>query len=890
MFTIGHHCAPTNGKNSILVKKVAPKTLFDTILVGTSFVFAVNKLKNLAMFINMLKITWRNSITYLQFTLLNTLGLSIGITTCLLIGLYVFDEMNYDAFHEHADRIYRINQPQIWQEWDGKTSTTGPNVGIALRSDIPEFEEVTRVLHPGAFTVAYKPDNGEPISLVEENLLVAEENFFDIFSFNLIKGNPITALQGPSKVVITEEMAKKYFGDEDPVGKILEMKGTILESSQSKEEKWNPFTVTGVVEEIKNNSHIQFDMLTSMSSYQVISEMEWTWSWTAFVNYVLVKEGADLIALENKLQAVPPKWAASTLERVFNQSFDDLEDQGKAWTLYLEPLDEVYFSSWELGNTLGPAGNTQYIKIFSSVGILIMILSSINFMNMSTARSANRAREVGIRKVLGSDRKRLIRQFLIESVLYTSVSAILAIGLTEMVLDFFNHIAHKQLSLYAQWSNPAFIAILLAFILGLGLLAGSYPAYYLSAFKPAETLKGKIGSGFKGKGIRNTLVVFQFTISITLIISTFFVNNQLNYALNFDLGYDKNNVLQVHNIEQLEVDVTAIKQIFSSDPAFILIGQSHEVPPTFQRGDIISAMDKEDEQVETRRMKSDTDYINLLDLKFVSGRNFDEGQVTDISEAVILNVSAIKSLGWGIPETYPDDPPIGKFVVRNGKQMKVIGVVEDFHFNNLKMAIAPLVIYHINNPHLPDSGTSPSYLSFRIDPKVINDRMAIQSMIVKVKDQLHGLNPFYQFKYSFMDEVFENSYRNEQRMSSVLSLFTLMSITIACIGLFGLAAFSAEQRTKELGIRKVLGAKVSSLVILFTSEFTKLVIMAVLIASALAYYIIKVWLTGFAYKAPIEPWVFLVAGATALIISWLTIGFQAIKSAYTNPIESLRDD
>ncbi len=832
---------------------------------------------------NMFKIAWRNAIRQKQFTLLNVLGLSIGITACLLIGLYVQDEMSYDKFHEKGDRIYRINQSMIWGDWNDQFASTGPNLAVALKTDIPEFEEVTRLHESGDQIVTYRPNQGAPRTFNEQQFYIAEENFFDIFSFNLLAGDPKNALEQPSSIVITQEMAMKYFDDQDAMGKTLEVR---------QGQNTLPFTVTGIVEEVPVNSHIQFDMLASMSTYQHIKQREWTWIWTTFVTYGLVSPEADIEVLEQKLQAIPPKWTAATMERVFGQTYEQYMSDGRTWDLYMQPIQEAYLNSPPSGNRLGPTGNLAYVRIFAAVGLLILVLSSINFMNLSTARSSNRAKEVGIRKVLGSQKKSLIRQFIFESVLYTSLSTILAIVITEFSLNSFNQIADKELSLYAQLNSPLFIAIIVGFMLVLGVLSGSYPAFYLSSFKPVEVLKGKMGAGFKGKGIRNTLVIFQFTISVALIISTFFVQKQLKYTTNYDIGFDRENVLQVHNLYVLDsTTLETFQNILVNKTAISKVGFSDVVPPNVWNEDKYKAYGPDNEALTLNRLRANEGYVDLISPKFLAGRNFDKTRGTD-KYGVILNAASVKALGWGTPDTYSQDSPIGKHITyptSTRALFEVIGVVEDFNFNSLKLDVSPLIIINEEND-IEWINTRESYVSMRINAENVQDSKALKAMIEDVKNELQSLSPAIPFQYSFMDQIFEDSFRSEQRMGQVLNIFTLMALTIACLGLFGLAAFSAEQRIKELGVRKVLGARTSDLVISFSSEFTKMVVVSLIIATPLAYFAVDSWLKDFAYKTPIEPMVFIIAGVSALIISWLTIGFQSFKAANRNPIEALRDE
>ncbi len=831
----------------------------------------------------MLIIAWRNAIRHQRFTILNILGLCIGITTCLSIGLYVHGELTYDHFHQHADRLFRINQSNMWNDWEGEMSGTGPNVAVALRTDIPEFDQVTRLLNPGEFVAAYQTSNGEIVSILQDNVLVGEENFFHVFSFEMIQGDPTTALKGPNKVVITEETARKYFKMDNPVGKILQIKGNVLESSDKIDVKWVPFIVSGVIADPPSNSHIQFDLITSMSSYPEIKQMESFWTWTAFVNYGLVKEGVDPDALDQKIQTIPPKWAKSTLERVFGQTYDEFEASGNAWSLYLQPIKDVYLGSQGSGNNLGPIGNAGSLRLFSTLGVFILILSCINFMNLSTARAATRAKEVGIRKVLGSGKGMLISQFTFESVLFVGIGTMLAIFITEISIGAFSDLAGKTIDFQQQLENPVFWLVVLVFVIVLGLLSGSYPSFYLASFQPVDVIKNKLTTGYGGERIRNALVVFQFVISIALIIGTIFVQRQLHYISAFDLGYDNEGILQVHNVEQLDVEMDVVKNVFANNPNFATVGESHEVPPNFRRGDLIQKLGSED--ISVKRMKCDASYIDLLGLKFAAGRNFNPARLTDRHNGVILNASAVNALGWSL-----SDISIGKTIYRSGVEMNVIGVVDDFHYNNLRIEIQPLVIYHLDNPYLPDSGTNPSFLSLRLGKNVMNSPVRIQSAIAEVREHLNKLDSTFPFEFSFLDSAFESSLRAEIKAGYLLNIFTVLAIFIACIGLYGLTAYSAEQRTKELGIRKILGANVRELIFLFTRDFTKLIVISIFISVPMAFYFVQDWLSGFAYRTPIAIWVFILAGSIAIVISWSTVAILSFKAASVNPVNIIRNE
>ncbi|MGC3943265.1 MAG: ABC transporter permease [Chryseolinea sp.] len=855
----------------------------DAIHLIFGFSSTVNKQRHSMFLGNMVKIAWRSAARYKQFTILNLLGLTLGIATCVAIGLYVYEESTYDTFHAKGDRIYRINQPMIWGDWTEQFSGTGPGITEAIRTDIPDFEQVTRIYFIGE-QLMRNPGNGEATHFNEKNFYAAEDNFFRVFSFPFLKGDPNTALKEPHTVVVTESTAKRYFGDADAMGKTIETK--------SATGVYTPYTITGVLADVPSQSHLKFDMLSSLSSVEEMKTSKDTWIWTIFGTYGLVREGTDIAALAQKLQALPPKYASRTTQTIFNQTFEQFT-KGQPWTLYLQPLKDIYLAKEPGFNRFGPQGNPKFVMIFGAIGILVLLLSSINFMNLSTARSSNRAKEVGVRKVLGSEKTTLVRQFIVESVLYVAVSTVAALLLVQLALGAFNTIAEKQLSLVAHLTNPYFFGTLMAFILIVGLAAGSYPSLYLSAFKPAETLKGKLKAGFKGRGIRNGLVVFQFTVSIALIICTFFVQKQLAYTSTIDVGISKDHVLQIYNMHQLGKNVDVLKAKLQTNPAFTVVAQSGFLPPNVWGGDRYRAEGPDQPVVDLNYLRCDENYLPLLQTKFIIGRNFDPTNAAD-KYNIIINEEAARILGYGSKETWGDDTPLGKHVVQSfgsEEKLQIIGVVKDFNFNSVKMKIEPLLVMHTHNDkHWSYTAGFPSYLSMRINPGSIKNGDELQSIINNVKTELNKVDPAVPFQYSFMDEEFDNTFHEERKMSVVLNLFTALAIVIACLGLFGLAAFSADQRKKELGIRKLHGASTSHLVFLFSSEFTKLVGISIILAAPIAYFLTDYWLSNFAYRTPISAFVFVVAGITALSIATFTVGFQSLSAANANPVDVLKNE
>jgi len=870
---------------SITNGKFIAETMYWVDAVHLIFGFSSKvKKQSHSMFIgNMIKIAWRSAVRQKQFTILNLLGLTLGIATCIGIGLYVYDESTYDNFHANGDRIYRINQPMIWRDWNEQFAGTGPGITEAIRTDIPDFEEVTRIFMIGE-TLMRVTTNGEASHFNESKYFGAEDNFFKVFSFPFLKGDPNTALKEPNSMVITASTAKRYFGDVDPIGKLIETKDNTG--------AYKPFTITGVLKDIPTQSHLQFDMLSSLSTVPMFKEQRFTWIWTIFGTYGLVREGTDVAALTKKLQSLPPKWAGRTTQGVFNQSFEQFT-KGQPWTLYLQPIRDIYLAKAPNFQHFGPSGNPELVTIFGAIGAVVLVLSSINFMNLSTARSSNRAKEVGVRKVLGSQKNTIVRQFIVESLLFVAVATVAALLLVQLSLNAFNTAAEKQLTLLPHLTNPYFFGALAAFIIIVGLGAGSYPALYLSAFKPAETLKGKLRAGFKGRGIRNGLVVFQFTASIALIICTFFVQKQLSYTRTIDVGIRKDHVLQVYYLHQLGEGGDVLKAKLQSNPVFTVVAKSGFIPPNVWGGDRYRAEAPDQPVVDLNYMRCDENYLSLLQAEFITGRNFDPANAAD-KHNIIINEEAAKVLGYGSKETWGDSSPLGKFVVQafgSEEKLQIIGVVKDFNFNSVKQRIGPLLIMHNeNDKHWSYTAGFPSYLSMRINPASVQDADALQGIIDGVKAEVARIDPSVTFKYSFMDEEFDNTFREERKMSVVLNLFTILAIVIACLGLFGLAAFSADQRKKELGIRKLHGASIHHLVFKFSSEFTKLVALSIVIATPIAYLMTDYWLSNFAYRTPIDIWVFIAAGLTAMSIAAFTIGFQSFSAANANPVEVLRSE
>ncbi|NQZ78619.1 MAG: FtsX-like permease family protein, partial [Ekhidna sp.] len=602
-------------------------------------------------------------------------------------------------------------------------------------------------------------------------------------------------------------------------------------------------------------------------------------------------ENVNVAELEEKIQALPPKWAAPTTERIFNQTFEEFTD-GHSWKLELQPLANIYISEAPGSHPFGPSGNFLFVKIFAAIGILVLVLCAINFINLSTARSANRSKEVGVRKVLGSVRSQLIGQFTIESILYVFASTVFAFIVVYISMDWFNEITSKEMRLSTLFESSLAIGILVSFIVVLGILSGFYPAFYLSAFQPIKALKSQSSQGFKGTYLRNALVVFQFSISIALIICSSFVQKQMSFASKLDLGFDKHNVLHLHNIEQFGFETEKIKSSLSQVSGVQLVGKSFGVPPSIWSGDRYKAVEGNEQVIQFSNFRTEGDYLSLLGLEFLAGRNFDTSRPND-KYKIIVNETATKLLGWGDSQSYDKDSPIGKKIaIASGDedQFEVIGVVKDFNINSIRDEINPLIILHHENDRVWDYGSGLAYFALKIDPSLNDTPQQLMGIIEQVETRLAAIDATVPFEFSFLDQDFENTFRYEQKMGMVLNLFTIMAMIIGCLGLFGLAAFSAEQRTKEMGIRKVLGASSSELVMKFSSEFTKLVVISIVIASPLAWYFMDLWLADFAFSTPLEWWVFAVAAAGAMMLAAMTVSYQAIATTNKNPAETLKDE
>lgn len=808
------------------------------------------------MFKNYFKTAFRSLKKNKGFTIINVLGLALGLCVCMLIVFYVIDELGYDTYNAKADRIYRVNNDVKFGGKSVQSAVSAAPLGPTLATDFPEVEKAVRFRNWQSFKVRKGDQNVQ-----ENHMAYVDGSVFDVFSLPMIQGDPKTALSEPRTMVLTETIAQKYFNSTDVVGKFLTFNDTIQ------------YKVTGVIKNIPKQSHFDFDFFLSMPSNPESKENAWLNS--NFNTYILVKEGTDINKLQAKFPAFVAKYIGSQLEEAIHMDYATFAKGGDYFKLNLTALKDIHLRS-NIEGEMKANGNMQYVYIFSAVAIFILLIACVNFMNLSTARSSNRAREVGVRKVLGSPRSALIAQFLSESVLVTFASTVIAVVAAWLLLPMFNQMADKQLAFTTQtffWLLPALLLIVVV----IGCLAGSYPAFFLSAFQPIDVLKGKLSTGFKGGFLRSFLVVFQFSISIFLIIGTLVIYHQLKYIQSKDLGYDREQVLIVNNTYVLNKQAKVFKHEIQAMPGVKNATLSGFMPTGGWRNNTTLF---ESPTLDTKHALStgvwdvDVDYINTMGMKIIAGRNFSPEMKLD-SSGIIMNEAAVKVLGLKQPinqEMYMPMDNLGKKL----RKLHVIGVIKDFNFSSLRENISPVVFTMDDN-----NGA----LSIRLNPA------NAKSVLAQVKAKWQMLSPNQKFEYSFMDEDFENTYRTEQRIGGIFIAFTSMAIIIACLGLFGLAAYAAEQRTKEIGIRKVLGANVGIIVGMLSKDFIKLVIVSILIASPLAWFSMQHWfLESFAYRDGIKWWIVAASGGGALVIAFITISFQSVKAALANPVTSLKNE
>ena len=795
---------------------------------------------------NYLTIAIRNLLRQPVYSLINIIGLAIGMAACMLIVLYIQDELSYDRYHPKADRIYRIVDDI---ESGGQTIQTAGSPlswAPALKRDYPEVEQFVRMRGTGS-TWLFKAGESQ---FYEKKVIWAEDGLFDLFDIPLVAGDPKTALAEPFTIVISETMAAKYFGGEEAMGQIMGVDNVY------------EFRVTGIMRDIPANTHMRPDIFTSYSSLPTIGGY-YRENWEVhdnFYTYILLRENANPADLEAQFPDFLERYAG-----------DKYRESGVVLRPSLQPLVDVHLHSQREGE-LEPNGDIRFVVLYTLIAFLIPLIACINFVNLATARSAMRAREVGVRKVMGANRNQLLGQFLGEAVVMAALAMVISVILVQLALPAVNAIAGKQLVF--PLSNGLVLAVLVFGTLVIGLAAGSYPAVYLSGFLPTEVLKGSLKSGTRGLGLRKVLVVIQFAMSIFLLVSTAVIYDQLEFIQTKRLGFNKEQVMVLPITGSFQRRNTPVlKERLSQVSGVSGVATTSGVPG--MRVIPIMAVRPEgmvpEDHLMMATLQVDEHLLDVLEIELVAGRNFSSDWGTDSTTGFLLNETAVQYLGWGTPAD-----AIGRqyaWLPFGGKKGRVIGVVEDFHLRTIHEEIEPVVIL---------TSTYHQYVLIRLEPG------GIPETIARIGETWRNVDASFPLEYTFLDEDFDRLYRDDRRLGEVFAIFAVLGVFVACLGLLGLASFSIQQRTREIGIRKVLGSSISSVVVLLSKDFMKYVLLGNLIAWPLAYYVMTRWLQNYAYAAALNYAWFVVGGAVALVIAWLTIGAHAVSASRRNPVNALR--
>ena len=811
------------------------------------------------------------------YSLIKIGGLALGLGTSLILLLYVNYQFSFDKQHPDVERMYRINMTHIWRPGGGIFHSTGPAVAFALREEFPEIEEIVRINTPGALTIRHTTDAGETRAFNEQfdNVFAADSNFFSFFNFPLREGNPKTALVGANKVVLSPDAATKFFGNEPALGKQLQ----IGEDGQVTDVDANGrilVEVTGVTEEQPGNMHFNFDYLLSMETNPAVKQFEWSWIWTQVVTYVKLRPGTDIAAMEAKLKNFGDRHAPATFKMLGMDYEEFLREKG-SWSLYLQPVSDIHLYSGSpsdpmaIGNRLGRTGDIRYVIILGSVGVFILLIAVVNFINLSTARAANRSKEVGVKKALGVTRASLIYQFQLEHIFITFIAMALGLGVMEIL-----RLALIPLGIevpMAQFSFFWFAVITLTFALVTGFLAGLYPSFYLTAFRPAEVLKGKVASGFKSSRIRNSLVVFQFAISIALMAGTLIVFEQINYFMNADLGFEKENLLVIDRASRLGEQLESFRNEIRKYPGVIDAAVSSD----FRYGaEDIFSMEGDDRKFTLAQYKIDEHFLQTTHVPLVSGRGFDEENPADEFHLVI-NEAAAKVLGWTPEEA------IGRKIVYGDPGVgarPVVGVVRDAHFQGMRENVEPVVFYHLKA----------RVWGYQRLLLVRYRAEELPGLLARIEGRWNELAHATPLEYSFYEDDLIRMHSREQKMGDLFTIFTAISVVIAVVGLVGLVAYSAEQRKKEIGVRKVFGASFLRIFVMMNMQYFKLMAIALLIATPLTWYLMHEWLQNYAHRINITPGAFVITGIVEIALAFLCVGFIALRAASLNPAKVLKDE
>jgi len=808
------------------------------------------------MFKNYFRIAARQLRKQKMYSAIKIGGFALSIATCLLIALYIRDELRYDKNWADADRIYRITGEY---KFDGKLETGADwpaPMAKALKTDFPEVENSGRLMPHPLFYCAGSNQvrrTDEEQNTFEEGFTYADQSMLDILQVPMIYGDRKNALAEPNTIVISKSKADKYFPNQNPVGKTM-----ILNNDKDR-----IYKIGGVMKDFPSTSHIRYNFLLTMTGYQLWDNEQTTWDASNYYTYVLLKPGTNAAEFQNKLKLILQKYYVDRMKKAGDPQADDIAKNAR---LLVQPIAHVHLYSADIDDSL-EKGDIRFVWLFGAVAAFILVIACINFINLSTAKSANRAKEVGLRKVVGSHRRGLVQQFLTESIMFSVLSFILGLLIAVLLLPYFNTLAAKSLTI--PWTAWWLLPLMIGSAIAVGVMAGLYPSFYLSAFKPINVLKGQLSRGSKNSILRNGLVVFQFTTSIILIIGTLVIYKQTHYMLNKKVGFDKDQVLLIEGTNTLDSKLEAFKNdlLKSSEIKSVSIGDYLPIAGMKRDGNTFHKEGKlkEDIGVFTQKWQVDYDYLKTMGMHMIEGRYFSKEMASD-SEATVINQSMAKKLGF--------TNPIGQRIENGWQKFTVIGVIEDFNFESMRQEVTPLCLVL--------SKYNSTIVSVKISGADTKQAISYASNVWK------GFSPNQPFRYTFLDESFANMYANVKRTGNIFSSFAILAIIIACLGLFALSAFMAEQRNKEIGIRKVLGASVSSITAMLSKDFVKLVIVSIIIASPIAYWAMTKWLQDFAYRIPISWWMVAIAGLSAIVIALLTISFQSIKAALMNPVKTLR--
>lgn len=821
----------------------------------SSFGKRKTQIKWTMMYVNNLKIAFRNFSKHRSFTAINIFGLVLGTASCLLITLHVLEEISYDSFHPDTDNTYRVTMDMYNNgSLSANSAPVYPAVGPGLVNDFPEVLDFVRILPFGDGVYSVKKEDGSLIRFNEDRAVFADENFFKLFGFKLVGGDPSLVLSEKNQIVLSESSAKKYFGESNPIGKSITYVG--------REE----LIVTGIMEDFPENSHMQFDMISSIKTWNSFDEWPQNWGWYDFYTFIKVQPDIDIQALSEKVGVYLDEKKA-----------EDYEKESAREILQVQNVADIHLHAKGLSWDMGENGGANRVYFLSAIAILILVIAWVNFINLTTARAIKRAREVGIRKVVGAQRPQLIQQFMTEAFLFNFIAILISIGLVILLVPAINNELNITLDRSLLASQSVLKGLIVLLIIGT-VISGFYPALVLSSFRPISVLKGTSGIRKSRFGFRHVLVTFQFIISIVLIIGTMITVKQLKFMQNQDLGLnvDQTLVLKAPSSSRHEGDLSDRRKIFTNglqELSSIRGFTTSNVVPGVENFSISSFNTREYPNInrDCYRVRVDENYFEQFEVELLAGRNFSKDMPSD-SVAVLLNSTAVKLFGFESPEK-----ALGERLNPNSDwAWKIIGVVEDYHHASLKESLDPMMFYY-----RPNSG---SFFSLKIQGA---DVVATIKEVEEVWDAIYPDNPF---DFFFLDEHFNKQYTSDLQFNAVFIGFALLAILVACLGLFGLVSFSVEQSRKEIGIRKVLGASVSKIVLIISREYMILIGFAIVTAFPLGYFLMKSWLQDFAYQTVIGPLIFIGGAVIALLVTFLTVSSKSISAAKANPVESLREE